>query len=48
MWLMRDAGGFTSGSKDDIISQPGGLILQSIANGYPVIAVELNYRLGGL
>jgi carboxylesterase type B len=40
-------GGFTGGSKDDIIQQPGGLILQSIENGYPVMAVEMNYRLGG-
>jgi carboxylesterase type B len=40
-------GGFTGGSKDDTIQQPGGLILQSIDSGYPVMAVEMNYRLGG-
>ena len=41
-------GSLTGGSKDDGIQQPGGLILQSIANGYPVMAVEMNYRLGGV
>lgn len=41
-------GGFTSGTKDDVISQPGGMILQSIENGLPVMAVEMNYRLGSM
>ncbi|CZT21145.1 related to para-nitrobenzyl esterase [Ramularia collo-cygni] len=39
-------GGFVSGSKDEPTTQPGGLIVQSVANGHPVINVELNYRLG--
>lgn len=41
------AGGFITGSKDGILSQPGGMILQSIANGQPIMHVEINYRLNG-
>ncbi|KAJ7126789.1 Alpha/Beta hydrolase protein [Mycena epipterygia] len=37
--------GFTSASKDDHVSQPGGMILQSIANGHPIHA-SIKYRLG--
>ncbi|KAI7180766.1 hypothetical protein KC352_g23618, partial [Hortaea werneckii] len=33
-------------SKDEPVSQPPGLILQSVANGLPVLVVEINYRLG--
>lgn len=40
-------GGFITGSKDGVLSQPGGMILQSIANGHPIIHVEINYRLNG-
>ncbi|KAJ7126854.1 Alpha/Beta hydrolase protein [Mycena epipterygia] len=32
--------------KDDPVSQPGGRILQSIANGHPIIHASINYRLG--
>ncbi|KAI5367146.1 putative carboxylesterase, type B, carboxylesterase type B, active, alpha/Beta hydrolase [Septoria linicola] len=39
-------GGFKSASKDDPVSQPGGMILKSIENGHPVISVQINYRLG--
>ncbi|GAB1738134.1 hypothetical protein NU219Hw_g2665t1 [Hortaea werneckii] len=39
-------GSFIVGSKDEPVSQPPGLILQSVANGLPVIVVEINYRLG--
>lgn len=45
--LIWTVGGFTSGFKDNVLYQPGGLILQSVSNGYPVMAVEINYRLGG-
>jgi hypothetical protein len=40
-------GGFISGSKDGVLSQPGGMILQSVDNGHPIIHVEINYRLNG-
>ncbi|KAI6946598.1 hypothetical protein KC318_g14987 [Hortaea werneckii] len=39
-------GSFILGSKDEPVSQPPGLILQSVANGLPVLVVEINYRLG--
>ncbi|KAI7206460.1 hypothetical protein KC343_g5274 [Hortaea werneckii] len=39
-------GSFIIGSKDEPVSQPPGLILQSVANGLPVLVVEINYRLG--
>ena len=34
------------GAKDELTSQPGGLIIESVNNGLPVIHVSLNYRLG--
>lgn len=39
-------GSFFLGSKDEPAIQPGGLILQSVTNGHPVMVVEINYRLG--
>lgn len=39
-------GSFWLGSKDELVSQPGGLILESIKNGAPVMHVSMNYRLG--
>lgn len=39
-------GSFFEGSKDELVSQPPGLILQSVNNGDPIIAVTINYRLG--
>lgn len=39
-------GSFISSSKDEITIQPSGLIIESIANGHPVMAVNINYRLG--
>jgi len=39
-------GSFYSSSKDDPTAQPGGLILESIENGHPVMHVAINYRLG--
>ncbi|GAB1731204.1 hypothetical protein NU195Hw_g621t1 [Hortaea werneckii] len=39
-------GSFIIGSKDEPVSQPPELILQSVANGLPVLVVEINYRLG--
>ncbi|EME46392.1 hypothetical protein DOTSEDRAFT_70407 [Dothistroma septosporum NZE10] len=44
VWI--HGGGFIGGSKDDPATQPGGLILESVANGHPVIHVSINYRLG--
>lgn len=40
------SGSFITGSKDDFLTQPGELILQSVENELPVMVVELNYRLG--
>ena len=37
-------GGFDSGTKDTL--WPGEMIQQSVSNGYPIIHVELNYRVG--
>jgi carboxylesterase type B len=39
-------GSFIVGSKDELTSQPGGLIIESVNNGLPVIHVSMNYRLG--
>lgn len=39
-------GSFIGASKDDPATQPGGLILQSVKIGRPVMHVALNYRLG--
>ncbi|GIZ44138.1 hypothetical protein CKM354_000734600 [Cercospora kikuchii] len=44
--LYIHGGSFKVGFKDDPISQPGGIILQSVAHGHPVISVQINYRLG--
>ena len=42
-----ETGGFITGSKDGVLSQPGGMILESIDNGHPIMHVEINYRLNG-
>lgn len=52
IWRIQKAddgtvGSFITGSKDDFFTQPGGLILQSVQNQFPVMVVEFNYRLGG-
>lgn len=39
-------GSFVSGNKDGILSHPGGMQLKAIANGHPIMNVEINYRLG--
>ncbi|KAF7190630.1 Secreted lipase [Pseudocercospora fuligena] len=39
-------GSFFFGSKDDFASEAGGMILQSVANGHPIMHVRINYRLG--
>ncbi|KAK3686622.1 hypothetical protein LTR37_019644 [Vermiconidia calcicola] len=39
-------GGFYAGSKDEITIQPGGLILDSVNMGHPVVVVNINYRVG--
>lgn len=43
----KKTGGFITGSKDGVLSQPGGMILESIDNGHPIMHVEINYRLNG-
>ena len=43
--LYIHGGAFFEGSKDELVSQPAGLILQSIKNGDPIMAVAINYRL---
>lgn len=45
--LYIHGGSFIIGSKDELVTQPGGLILQSVDIGQPVISVNINYRLGG-
>ena len=45
--LYIHGGSFIIGSKDELVTQPGGLIKQSVKIGQPVIAVNINYRLGG-
>lgn len=40
-------GSFWAGSNQEITTAPDGLILESVKNGYPVIHVVMNYRLGG-
>ncbi|KAF2207847.1 hypothetical protein CERZMDRAFT_115003 [Cercospora zeae-maydis SCOH1-5] len=44
IWI--HGGSFVNGRKDDPETFPGGLINQSVANGYPVIHASMNYRLG--
>nr|POF14901.1 secreted lipase [Quercus suber] len=44
--LFIHGGSFVSASKDEPTLQPSGLILQSVSNGHPVMAVNINYRLG--
>lgn len=46
--LYIHGGSFIIGSKDELVIQPGGLILQSVDMGQPVVAVTINYRLGGI
>lgn len=38
-------GGLWSGFNNEITTAPDGLILESVANGLPIIHVGLNYRL---
>lgn len=40
-------GSFWTGSNQEITTTPDGLILESVANGLPVMHVAMNYRLGG-
>lgn len=39
-------GSFWSGSNDEPTTSPDGMILESVANGLPVMHVAMNYRLG--
>lgn len=39
-------GSFVAGSSNEPTVQPSGLILQSVANGNPIMQVNINYRLG--
>ncbi|OTA57704.1 alpha/beta-hydrolase [Hypoxylon sp. EC38] len=39
-------GGFWSGQNSELSTAPDGMILESVANGLPVIHVGMNYRLG--
>lgn len=43
---MYKGGSYIVGSKDELTSQPGGLIIESVNSGMPVIHVSINYRLG--
>ena len=44
--LYIHGGAFFEASKDELVSQPAGLVLQSIKNGDPIMAVTINYRMG--
>ncbi|KAI1202286.1 putative lipase [Nemania serpens] len=44
VWI--HGGGFWSGQNREVAASPDGLVLESIANGLPVIMVAINYRLG--
>lgn len=44
--LFIHGGSFYEGSKDELVSQPAGLVQQSAENGNPIMVVEINYRLG--
>ena len=45
--LFIHGGSFIIGSKDELATQPDGLVLKSIDNGNPIVGVNINYRLGG-
>ncbi|KAI1470940.1 alpha/beta-hydrolase [Daldinia caldariorum] len=44
VWIY--GGGFWSGQNREITNAPDGMILESVANGLPIIHVTMNYRLG--
>ncbi|KAK6957986.1 hypothetical protein Daesc_000778 [Daldinia eschscholtzii] len=44
VWIY--GGGFWSGQNREITTAPDGMILESVANGLPIIHVAMNYRLG--
>lgn len=35
------------GNINEVTNEPDGLVLQSVANGLPVVYVAMNYRLNG-
>ncbi|KAI1146367.1 putative lipase [Nemania diffusa] len=39
-------GGFFSGQNSEATTSPDGMVLESVANGLPIIMVAINYRLG--
>ncbi|KAI0882810.1 alpha/beta-hydrolase [Annulohypoxylon maeteangense] len=39
-------GGFWTGQNSELVTQPDGMILESVENGLPIIHVAMNYRLG--
>ena len=45
--LYIHGGSFYIGSKDELVIQPGGLIMKSVQIGHPILFVTINYRLGG-
>ena len=45
--LFIHGGSFWIGSKDELVTQPGGLIKRSVDLGIPLMYVSINYRLGG-
>ena len=44
VWIY--GGSFITGNKDGKLMQPGAMQAQAIANGHPIMNVEINYRLG--
>lgn len=45
IWIF--GGGYFTGESSEATMAPDGLILESVANGLPVLHVAMNYRLGG-
>ncbi len=43
--LIGVKGSFIDGNKDGILMQPGAMQAEAIANGHPIMNVEINYRL---
>ncbi|KAI1446349.1 carboxylesterase family protein [Annulohypoxylon stygium] len=39
-------GGFWTGMNSELVTQPDGMILESVENGLPIVHVAMNYRLG--
>ncbi|KAI1459290.1 carboxylesterase family protein [Annulohypoxylon moriforme] len=39
-------GGFWTGQNSELVTQPDGMVLESVENGLPIVHVAMNYRVG--